>query len=113
MTIILEIGCYATVHKLLFDDRESADAALAELRPKLGRDLFGRNGGEDYTHTIRTPTGNVVVACNKVEVVRVIDVEEWERRAEPMDDKALARTIDYEVRRAAALRGALKPKDEV
>jgi hypothetical protein len=71
------VSCHATTHTILFgDDRALAEAELAKLVPLIGRDRWGKNGkGDEPTHTIKCPAGDVTVVLEKVEVARLLDTD--------------------------------------
>lgn len=101
---VMEIGCHAVIHKILFETAAQAQEQLDLLKPKMGSDYdrIRRNGTEDITHTIKSPEGDVVVVLSKIETARVIDMEKYMRFSEPFDDFV----IDREVKKAKAIANA-------
>lgn len=72
--IELHIGFHAQTHRIAFGDRAAAQAELDKLLPLLGRDKWGSNGKpEQPTHTIMSPTGDIAVVLDKVEIARLVD----------------------------------------
>ncbi len=105
----LEIGCHATIHRVLFPTIEEAQAQLDLIQPKIGQHFYGKDGELEHSHTIKSPAGDVVVAIDKVEVVRVLDVMKHNDMARDFQDAEIDRQAELEIRRNKAL---LKAKAE-
>ena len=103
MAYILEIGFQVGNHSFPFPDKESANAALALLTPKVGFRAYGANGERDRSFAIETPAGKVVVDLEKIQFAAVIDTEARVSLMADMVRRDEAEKIDFEVRKRKAL----------
>lgn len=103
---MLEIGCHVTLHRIPFETKEEAYAQLEALRPHLGKDYLSRNDQENKTFTIRSPSGDVVVVCEKVEVARVSETSMFNAMVRETDDASWDVQVQREIRRKLAFREA-------
>jgi hypothetical protein len=99
----LEIGCHATTHRAIFPTLEEAQAQLDLLQPKIGHRFYGKNAETEHSHTIKCPTGDVVVALEKVEVARIVDLVKFAEMATPFREIEMDKDTALEVRRHKAL----------
>ncbi len=99
----LQICCHATFHQVFFTEQAEAQAQLDALAPKIGLDRYSRNDKDLGNHTIKCVTGDVVVACEKVEVARIVDMDAEEAMMKPVQDAAFDKDLARRVRLKQAL----------
>lgn len=102
--VIMQVGCHAQTHQIWFDDLATAQAELDKLRAVMGRDRWGSNGkGEEPTHIIKSPAGDVVVVIEKVELAKIHDTDIEATLSEVERDKELGRKIACAIRYERAM----------
>jgi hypothetical protein len=110
MNHIMILKYHATNQEIPFASKEDAEAALAELKPRLG-ERYGRN--EELTHTIVSPFGSHVVVCSKIEAASVVDVNAQNECVMKTQSSYHDSLIDFEARKARAIKTAEREVEPV